>query len=115
MRDATAHQTLLSAQSEWWWNRTLERSKVVRIDLLREAKSRINDGRIDVEEVLSDLAGTGILVAEARDERSRLAVVVELEVDASLREDSALELGESGVLLNGEAVLEDKTCLEVVT
>jgi len=114
MGHAAACHAFLRIQSEWWWDRSLEGGEVVGVDLCGEAQSGVNDGRVDAEEVLGDLAGTGILVAEARDEASGIAVVVELEVDASLREDGTLELGQSGVLLHNEVVLEDETGLEVV-
>jgi len=109
----TPHQTLLRSQRKGRRDRRLERCEVIPIDLRREAERGVEDRGIDAEEVLRDRARARILIAQARDEDGRLAVIVELEVNASLREDCALELGEGGVLLDGEAVLEDEASLNV--
>lgn len=85
---------------------------VLPINGLGESKRSVDDVRVQAEEVLGDLRGTRVLVVERRNERGRVALVVDLVVDAALREDGALELGEGagdfGVFTGcDEAVLED--------
>ena len=107
------HQTLLRPQRKGRRDCCLERREVIPINLRWEAERGVEDRGIDAEEVLRDRAHARILIAQARDEDGRIAVVVELEVNASLGEDCSLELGEGGVLLDSEAVLEDKAGLNV--
>ena len=113
MLNPAPHQTFLRSQRKWRWDRRLERRKVISVNLLREAKRGIEDRRIDAEEVLRDRACARVLIAQTRDEDGRLAIIVELEVDASLGKDCALELGESSVLLDSEAVFEDKPGFDI--
>ena len=113
MLDTAPHQALLGAQGEWWRDRSLERGKVVGVNLGREPERRIDDRRINVEEVLRNGARAGVFVAQTRDEDRRFTVVVELEVDAALGEDRTLELAQCGVLLDGESVLEDEAGIDV--
>ena len=68
-----------------------------------------HNARINVEEILCDAAQSWILVAESCHEYSGLAVVVELEMDAALGQDGALELVQGRAHLRGQAVLEDKS------
>ena len=114
MRNTASRQTLLRAQRERSRDGALERRKVIRVDLGGEAERGIKDGRVEREEVLRDGARARVLGAKSADEDGGRAVVVELEVDAALGEDGALEGGEGSVLLHGEAVLEDEARLDVV-
>lgn len=114
MLNPTSDQALLGTEGERRRDRGLEGGEVVLVDLGGEAERRVDDGGVDGEEVLGDLARAGVLVAEARDEGRVVAVVVELEVDAALGEDGALEGRERRVLLHREAVLEDQARLDVV-
>lgn len=85
----------------------LELGKVVGVDLLGEAKGGIDDGGVKVDdEVLGDGAGTWVIRVEAGDGDGGLAVQVLLEVDRALGEDGTLELGQGGVELGGQAVLQ---------
>lgn len=56
---------------------------------------------------LSDLAGTGVLIAESGDEKDRITAGVELVVDRALREKGALTRGQ-GIFDKAGAVLFDK-------
>jgi hypothetical protein len=83
-----------------------------------EPKRSINNIRVQRKESLSNLVGTRVLRVERSDESSLLAVVVELVMDAALRENSALELvqvpGDLWVLARlDKCVLEHETELEV--
>ena len=113
MLDPTPAQTLLRAERKRRRNRSLERREVVRVDLRREAERRVHDRGVEGEEVLRDGARAGVLGAEPADEDGRRAVVVELEVDAALGEDGALEGGQGRVLLHRKAVFEDEAGLDV--
>ena len=93
-------------------NIAAELLNVLAINRLGEAQRRVHNVRVQAEEVLGDLGGSGVLAVERSNEDRGLALVVDLIVDAALREDGALELGEGagdlGVLARGdEAVLED--------
>jgi len=107
------HHTLLQILRKWWRDPHLEGRKVISVNLLREAECDVEDRGIEAEEVLRDRACARVLIAQTRDEDSRVAVIVELEVDTSLGKDCALELGESSVLLDSELILEDKPGLNV--
>lgn len=75
-------------------NHLAELLNVLPINSLGEPQSRVNNPSIESKEVLRNLAGSRILAVQARNKRSLLTVVVELEVDRSLREHGALELAE---------------------
>jgi hypothetical protein len=85
---------------------------VLAVDLLGKAKGSVDDTSVESEEALSNLVGAGVLGVQASYEDGLVAVVVELEVDASLGEDCALVLlqgaGDLGVLGGcDETVLQD--------
>lgn len=91
---------------------------VLAVDGVGQTKSSIEDVGVESEEVLRDLAGSGILAVERSDESGLFAVVVELEVDGALGEHGTLELvqstGNLGVLTSfNKAVLENISELEV--
>lgn len=100
-------------------NRALELVNVLSVDLLGESKGSVDDLGVEVEEALSNLVGTGVLIVQSCDEDGLFTVVVELEVDGALRENSALELLQTTgdlrvVLARYEAVLEDVAELDVL-
>ena len=111
--DTAPDQTFLRTQRKRRRNRSLECRKVAAVDLGGEPERRIDDRGVNGEEVLRNRARAGVLAAQARDEDGRLAVVVELEVDAALGEDGPLELAERRVLLHGEGVFEHEARLDV--
>ena len=102
-----ADEALLDALGERGGDVLAELLEVVGVDLLGEAEGGVDDLGVEVDdEVLSDRGRTGVLGVEAGDGDRGLAVQVLLEVDAALGEDGALVLGQGGVELRGEAVLE---------
>jgi len=105
-------KAVINVLSDIGRNSLAELLDVLAINGLREAERSIEDASIEVEEVLSNLAGTGVLVVQSRDESSRLALRVELVVDAAHGKDGAFELAQAArnlsVLTRGyESVLED--------
>ena len=83
------------------------------IEEIREAEIGVDDVRVQEEEVLANRAEARILVAEGGDEDGRVAVVVELVVDAPLGQDGALVLREGGAHLGLQTVLEEEAGLDV--
>ena len=85
---------------------------VAAVDGLGESQRSVDHVSVQAEEVLRHLRGTGVLAVERGDEGGGLALVIDLVVDAALREDCALEFlegaGDFGVFARGyEAVFED--------
>lgn len=93
---------------------------VLAIDGIGETKGCVNDVGIESEEILCDLAGTGVFGVQSSNKCSLVAIVVELEVNGALREDGAFKFVQStsdlGILTGlDEAVFKDITELEVGT
>lgn len=86
--------------------------KVRSIDGRRESKRGVDDVDVETKEVLSDLRDSGVLVVESGNKDGGLALVVDLVVDATLRENSALELGESSGNLGTRVRCFDEAVLE---
>jgi hypothetical protein len=105
-------QALLHTKGEVGWDHLLELVDVLAINGVGEAERSFDDIVIQSEEVLGDLAGTRVVAVETGDEAGRLAGGVVLEVDAALREDSALEGTEGGVEFGGQAVLKHEARLD---
>lgn len=74
------------------WDVLPEQLDVLAIDLLGHSKGSVDNLRVEGEEVLCDLAGSGVFAVQTGNKGSLVAVIVELEVDAALRENSAVEL-----------------------
>lgn len=107
-------QALLDTLGERSWDVGLEGLEVVGVDLVGETQGGVDDLRVDVdEETLSEGAGTGVLAVETREGDGGLAVKVLLEVDGALGEDGALVLGQGGVELGGQGVLQHEARQDV--
>lgn len=112
-------EALVHILSQVGRNLLAELLNVGSVDGLGKAKRGLDNFGIESEEVLGNLAGTGILGVQGSDESSIFAVVVELEVDGALRENGAFELvevaGDFRVVAGlDEAVLKHIAELEVV-
>lgn len=112
-------ETLVHGLSQVSRNLAAELLNVGCVNGLGVAKRSIDNFSVESEEVLGNLAGTGVLRVQGSDEGSIVAVVVELEVDGALGKNGAVELvevaGDFGVLPGlDETVLKHVTKLEVV-
>lgn len=100
------------------WDHLAEFLDVLAVDLLGEPESGVDNTSVKSKEALSYLVCAGVLGVQGGDEDSLFAVVVELEVDGTLGEDSAFEFVQGtcdfGVLAGGdEGILEHVAEAEV--
>jgi hypothetical protein len=110
--DVALGEALVDADSQVGGDGSAELLDVLAIEGAGEAEGGVDDVLVEAEEVLGDLAGTGVGLVEGRDEGGRLAVVVDLVVDGADGEDGALELLQRRRNLHGEAVLEDEAGID---
>ena len=83
------------------------------IQEIRKSQVGIDDIRVQREEVLPNSAQARILVTESGDEHCWLAVVIELIMDASLRQYGTLVLRQRGTHLSLQAILKKEAGLHV--
>ena len=76
------------------------------IQKIRKPQIRIHDIGIQKEEIFPNSAQTRVLIAERGYKHCRFAVIVELEMDASLGEYRALILRQGRAHLRLEAILQ---------
>lgn len=114
--DVAPLEALIDAESKVGRDLAPELLDVGAVQALGEAEGGVNDVGIETEEVLGDLGSASILRVQGSDEGGRMALGVDLVVDAAHRENGALKLGEvAGDLVVcrnlgvDEAVLEDET------
>lgn len=110
--DVAPLETALDPLNKRRRDRTFEMRKVACIDLSRKSERSINNRRIKSKEILRNTAGSWVLGVQARNTDLRRALQALLEVDTALGKDRALELGQGGVELGGQTVLENEASLD---
>ena len=90
--DSALRQAWLNAKGNICGNHLAECLQVFTIERLREAECGVDNTRVQPEEVLGDLAGARVVGVKGSNEGGGRAGGVDLIVDATHREDSALEL-----------------------